>query len=252
MTDLHTHILPGMDDGAKDLEIRYAFLNINNAVTGAEVVAAIGNDNVVIVDVRNDEKYDAGHLNGSLHIAVFDANNKPVGTADDALAKTFVETAKGNVALQGKDIYILCNGGQRGARAATVLLTDAGYSVDDIFTITGGAGNEDVKAAFVKTVSEYKFVAGSDAVNADPAKTFIIDVRTEANYAKGHLANSVNWPLFDANGVTNGKDALAQNFTQKVIENAALLAGKNIYAFTYYPCRKFRPHHFSWRRASSN
>lgn len=222
-------IISTIKNGATDIEIRYAFLNTNNTKTGAEAVAAIDNTDVPILDVRNNAKYNAGHLRGSIHIPVFDESNSPVGTTADDLAVAFKEAVTDNAALQGKDIYILCNGGQRGARAATVLLADSGYDTANIYTITGGATDTDVQAAFAPTISEYKFVSGSDAVKADPATTFIIDVRSTTNYDNGHLENSVNWPLFDAKGVTNGNDALANAFIANVRANASSLSGKKIY-----------------------
>ena len=73
--------------------------------------------------------------------------------------------------FSGKKVYVLCNSGQRGARAATALLADNGVDKNTIYTITGGAGDEGdetVKGAFV-TVDGYKFVSGTDAIAA--AKT---------------------------------------------------------------------------------
>lgn len=217
-------------NGAKSLQIRYEFLNAadKHTVENAEAVAAIENDNVVILDVRTTENYNKGHLALSVHIPVFTANG-PVDRADkDQLAIDFVNAAKDNAALQGKDIYILCNSGSRGAKAATVLLQDAGYSLDNIYTIKGGAGGDAVKAKLKATVTDYKFVSGGDAVKADENK-FVIDVRTKANYDAGTIKGAVNWPLFNASGVTNGSDELAREFLATVEANASLLEGKKIY-----------------------
>ena len=221
---LHTVV-----NGAKSLQIRYAILNHNNTVTGEEAVAAIGGDEAVILDVRNNPNYNSKHLALSIHIPVFADDNSLVDRADkDELAIAFVEAAKDNAALQGKKIYILCNSGSRGAKAATVLLKDAGYSLDNIYTITDGAKGEAVTAAAKATVTEYKFVAGKDAVVASD-DTFVIDVRTPENFAKGTIPGAVNWPLFNASGVTNLTDDLAKEFLATVDANASLLEGKKIY-----------------------
>ena len=218
---LHT-----ITNGAKDLEVRYAFLNTNNTVTGAEAVTA--GENAVVLDVRNDVNYNKGHLAGSLHIPVFTEAGAPAGTANDDIAKSFVEAVTDNAELKNKDIYVLCNSGARGARAATVLLADAGYAVENIYTITGGAKDEAVSAALVATVSEYKFVSGSDALKAADKNAVVIDVRSEANFQKGSITE-YNWPLFNDAGVTNGRDDLAKAFLATVEANAELLAGKDIY-----------------------
>lgn len=202
----------------------------NQSVSGENAVAAVGNPEFAIIDVRTPDNYAKGHLRGSLSMPVFDANG--VTNGYDTLAMDFLASVERNAdTLKGKTIYLLCNRGQSGAKAATKLLMQAGYSNARIYTIEGGAADETVKAAFVKNVviDSYNFVSGTDAVNAASDKVFIIDVRTEANYQKGHLSNSVNWPLFDANGVTNLEDALADAFLQKVDDNKDKLAGKDIY-----------------------
>lgn len=217
-----------IENGAKS-DIKNLFVT-SNSVDGATAVAAVGSDSVAIIDVRTTENYNLGHLKGSLSMPLFDANG--VTTGSDTLAMNFLASVKNNAAkLEGKDIYVLCNSGARGAQAGTKLLMQAGYSNADIFTITGGAKDETVKAAFITlpTVDTYNFVTGSEAVNADPEKVFIIDVRTEANNAKGSLANSVNWPLFDANGVSNCEDDLANAFLANVEANKADLEGKDLY-----------------------
>lgn len=218
---LHT-----ITNGAKSLQVRYEFLNHNNTVSGADALASIGGNDAVILDVRNNTNYNKGHLALSIHIPVFTETGIVDRADTDELAIAFVNAAKGNAALQGKDIYILCNSGSRGAKAATVLLQDAGYALEDIFTITGGANGMSDK--LTATVTEYKFVEGKEAVKAAD-DTFVIDVRTPENFAKGTIPGAVNWPLFNASGVTNGADALAKEFLAKVEANQALLDGKKIY-----------------------
>lgn len=217
-----------IENGAKS-DISKQFVTCNS-VDGKTAVAATKDNGIVIIDVRTVENYGNGHLPGSISMPLFDANG--VTSCSDKLAMDFLAAVKANAgSFAGKDIYILCNSGARGAQSATRLLMQAGYSNADIFTITGGAKDADVKAAFVKDVviDEYNKVSGSDAVNADAEKVFVIDVRTEANHAKGSLAGSVNWPLFNANGVSNCEDALADAFLANVSANADKLAGKDIY-----------------------
>ena len=227
-----------IEDGARS-DIKNHFVN-NQFIDGETAVSKVGSSDVVILDVRAPERYAVGHLKGSLHAPLFTADGEKniVSSGSDELATNFLSFVNSNAAkFEGKDIYVLCNGGASGAKAATKLLMQAGYSTSDIFTITDGAKGEAVKAAFITIpeVAAYNFVSGAIAAGYskddkfDLEKTFIIDVRTPANFEKGHLANSVNWPLFDANGVTNCEDALADAFTANVKANASTLEGKDIF-----------------------
>lgn len=208
-------------DGAKDADVKAAFEVNYNFVNGATGVAAVGNNTVAIIDVRSAVKYAAGHLKGSISAPLFDANNT-VTTGSDALATAFTSTIKANAsALSGKNIYILCNSGKRGAQNATMLLLDAGYDMANIFTITGGAGDTTVASALT-------YVTDAQAVSVIGNSSYvIIDVRSAEKYAAGHLNGSISLPLFDADN--NLPADLATAFSDYVAANASVFSGKTIY-----------------------
>ena len=57
-------------------------------------------------------------------------------TTDDQLSKDFTKYVTDNKAtLEKKDLYLLCNSGASGARAATALLKAAGYDLAKVHTI---------------------------------------------------------------------------------------------------------------------
>ena len=210
--------------GATGLEVRYAFLGTNNSVTGAEAVAAVDSNDVVIVDVRTKENFANGHLKNSLSLPVFYLNEEGkqvvAETNQDPYAKTFAEYVKANRStFSGKKVYVLCNSGQRGARAATALLADNGVDKNTIYTITGGAGDETVKGAFV-TVDGYKFVSGTDAIAAaKDGSAYIIDVRSSKAQTKtGTLKGSISQSLFDDNNKldTAEAEALEKAFMEEI------------------------------------
>ena len=213
--------------GATGLEVRYAFLGTNNSVTGAEAVAAVDSNDVVIVDVRTKENFANGHLKNSLSLPVFYLNEEGkqvvAETNQDPYAKTFAEYVKANSStFSGKKVYVLCNSGQRGARAATALLADNGVDKNTIYTITGGAGDEGdetVKGAFV-TVDGYKFVSGTDAIAAaKDGSAYIIDVRSSKAQTKtGTLKGSISQSLFDDNNKldTAEAEALEKAFMEEI------------------------------------
>ena len=210
--------------GATGLEVRYAFLGTNNAVTGAEAVAAVDSNDVVIVDVRTKENFANGHLKNSLSLPVFYLNEEGkqvvAETNQDPYAKTFAEYVKANLpTFSGKKVYVLCNSGQRGARAATALLADNGVDKNTIYTITGGAGDKTVQSAFV-TVDGYKFVSGTDAIAAaKDGSAYIIDVRSSKAQTKtGTLKGSISQSLFDDNNKldTAEAEALEKAFIKEI------------------------------------
>ena len=211
--------------GATGLEVRYAFLGTSNAVTGAEAVAAVDSNDVVIVDVRTKENFANGHLKNSLSLPVFYLNQEGkqvvAETNQDPYAKTFAEYVQANLptTFSGKKVYVLCNSGQRGARAATALLADNGVDKNTIYTITGGADDKTVQSAFV-TVDGYKFVSGTDAIAAaKDGSAYIIDVRSSKAQTKtGTLKGSISQSLFDDNNKldTAEAEALEKAFIKEI------------------------------------
>ena len=209
--------------GATGLEVRYAFLGTNNSVTGAEAVAAVDSNDVVIVDVRTKENFANGHLKNSLSLPVFYLNEEGkqvvAETNQDPYAKTFAEYVQANLStFSGKKVYVLCNSGQIGARAATALLADNGVDPNTIYTITGGAGDKTVQSAFV--TDGYKFVSGTDAIAAaKDGSAYIIDVRSSKAQTKtGTLKGSISQSLFDDNNKldTAEAEALEKAFMEKI------------------------------------
>ena len=210
-------------NGAKGLELLYAMSGTDgNAVDGKTAVAAVGKDDVAILDVRATGNYGTGHLKGSISTPVFNADGV-AKTTDDQLSKDFTKYVTDNKAtLEKKDLYLLCNSGASGARAATALLKAAGYDLAKVHTITGGAKNEDVKAASI-------YVSDTHVINkmSDTKNYLILDVRSTESYTKGHLKGSLSLPLFDKDNKL--PDDLAKAFTEYVAAHKADFEGKTIY-----------------------
>ena len=96
-----------------------------------------------ILDVRAEDKIAAtGKILGSHTCPQF-----PIDDASlDEKMQAFAERYKDNTA----PIYIMCNSGFVGAPRATKNLLAAGIAPSRIFTIVGGASDEDIRAALVK------------------------------------------------------------------------------------------------------
>ena len=84
-----------------------------------------------ILDVREEESYKKGAIEGSEWQPIFPLED----TSLEAAMKEYA-TSKLN---DGKNIYIVCNSGKRGAEKTTKILIEAGIDKSKIFTVEGGA-----------------------------------------------------------------------------------------------------------------
>ena len=84
-----------------------------------------------ILDVREEENYKKGAVEGSEWQPIFPLED----TSLEAAMKEYA-TSKLN---DGKNIYIVCNSGKRGAEKTTKILIEAGIDKSKIFTVEGGA-----------------------------------------------------------------------------------------------------------------
>ena len=93
------------------------------------------NNNVVIVDVRPQEKFDAGHIPGAINIPVTEIVDKAESVFPDKKA----------------DILVYCGTGDK-SQVAAIRLADMGY--EHVIEMTGGL--EFWKGALVTTEEEKK------------------------------------------------------------------------------------------------
>ena len=110
-------------------------------VSGAEAVEAVGNEDIQILDVRDDDTYAQGHLEGSLQ-----CNLKEIEDADAQTALYEMDTSEMD---PEKPVYLLCYSGNNCAKTGISVLKDAGYDVSNLYIIENGAKDADVAAAFV-------------------------------------------------------------------------------------------------------
>lgn len=139
-------------------------------------------DEITVVDMRNIEDFQKGHIKGSIHIDNFNVS-RPTRTI------IFV-TSTGNEDLLMTQYRNLSN-------TNTVLnLTDGidGWMEDGFALIS-----LDVPQNF-ENISKIQFIEPRDlnAVNTTPEqqeKNFILDTRRPGNYDKGHVPSAVNIPF---------------------------------------------------------
>ena len=220
-------------DAITDFETAYKAYTFGANVSGPDAISADKNT-VAVLDVRSSANYELSHLEGSFSTPVFNEDGSIIQTSEDATAKAFTETVTNNANFQNKELYLLCNSGARGARAAAVLLRRAGYDTSRIHTITGGATGLEVRYAFLGTNNS---VTGAEAVAAvDSNDVVIVDVRTKEDFAIGHLKKSLSLPVFYLNEegkqvvAETNQDPYAKTFAEYVQANlSTTFSGKKVY-----------------------
>lgn len=93
-------------------------------------------DPVIVLDIRPDDMYNAGHIKNAYHVAVF-----PVDTTE--AEETLAESAKN---LGDEDpVVIICKTGNKGAKRAISVLEDEGIASDRLFILEGGGDGWNVE-----------------------------------------------------------------------------------------------------------
>ena len=88
-------------------------------ISPQQAAESVDNNNAVIIDVRTQEEWDAGHIPGAIHI--------PLNEVKERLDEF--------KSYDGQPIVIQCRSGRRSAVAGQILLA-AGYS--EVSNLTGG------------------------------------------------------------------------------------------------------------------
>lgn len=192
-------------------------------VAPADAVKAAQSDEVHVLDVREWANYAEGRVAGSEWCPIFPLE-------DESLAEQMTAYAEEHL-KDGKEIYIICNSGKRGAAKTTEVLTEAGIDPSLLYTVEGGAkalGEE--KALTTNRVEEsidWQYVTGKEAVEALGSEDVqFLDVRDAETYAAGHLPQSVNV------GLKEVEDPAAQSEMYKVA-TTELDAEKPVYILCY-------------------
>ena len=90
-----------------------------NKVTASEASQMVENNNAIIIDVRNQSEWDAGHIPGAIHI--------PLSEVKDRIPELIV--------YKDRPLVMQCYSGKRSAKAAGIL-QQAGF--DNVSNMTGG------------------------------------------------------------------------------------------------------------------
>ena len=178
-----TSAAAGETSAAAQADGAYQYVSADDAVK-----AAAGTD-VHVLDVREWGEYAKGRLANSYWSPIFPLE-------DTSLEESLKEFALAKL-NDGKNIYIVCNSGKRGAEKATAVLKDAGFDASKLYTVEGGAKALSSKKEFntsrIDETIDWKYIDGKEFLALSGAQ--VVDVRDADTYKQGHLAGSVNVPL---------------------------------------------------------
>ena len=192
-------------------------------VAPADAVKAAQSDEIHVLDVREWANYAEGRVAGSEWCPIFPLE-------DESLAEQMTAYAEEHL-KDGKEIYIICNSGKRGAEKTTKVLTEAGIDPSLLYTVEGGAkalGEEkSLTTNRAEEAIDWQYVTGKEAVEALGSEDVqFLDVRDTETYAAGHLPQSMNV------GLKEIEDPAAQSEMYE-LASTELDAEKPVYILCY-------------------
>lgn len=95
-----------------------------------------------VIDIRDDENYDKGHLENSIHQDLTDFDDAKLQTEMFKLASEKID--------KEKPVYFLCYSGNKCAKTAISIFRDAHFNTDNLFIIEDGAKDSAIQDSFVK------------------------------------------------------------------------------------------------------
>ena len=128
-------------------------------------------ENYLVIDVRSEEEYNAGHVKFAINI--------PVGELESRISE--IESWK------DKNVVVYCNTGKKSAEAKTILDGKG-------FTKTFDA--EGVKV-YTYSLVKYGNCRYNELIKYVEEGAFIVDMRTAEDYGKAHFANAINGNVDD-------------------------------------------------------
>ncbi len=140
--------------------------------------------NIFILDAREDEEYEIGHMPGSTHIRFA-----------DLLAGMWGDLP------EDQEIYVLCWSGIRGKEVTEFLRSkavNARYIEEgaDGWVADGGVWDGEIKFSKVYGDARYNEMLSKTEFEKEVENgAFIVDSRVQENYLKSHMEGSINLPL---------------------------------------------------------
>lgn len=171
------------DEAVEDEIVPEVQLNPEVSIDNEAFEAVLG-QNPYILDAREDEEFEIGNIQGSIHIRfadLVDGRWKELPT--------------------DREVYVLCWSGIRGKEVTEFLRSkgvNARYLKEgaDGWVSWGGDWNGEIKFSHVYKAERYnKILSLTEFANEIDSGVFIVDSREKDQYDEWHIENSLNIPI---------------------------------------------------------
>lgn len=169
------------------------------------------NKNVMLIDIRQSEYYDAGHLPGSIPTYSFPNTNKEQWDALDELNEQIEKTLD--------PIVLICMSGTNGAYNAVNHWATKGIDPRKFYILEGGGTNWPY-GDMLEVTPKYQYITPDDMKAKIDAKEdmLLLSVQTKDSYKEdGHLHGSIETKAYPAN--TEDLRKRLDKVTDKLTEN---------------------------------
>ncbi|SCI20179.1 MULTISPECIES: rhodanese-like domain-containing protein [unclassified Romboutsia] len=141
------------------------------------------NENVLVIDVRDEENYIKGHLANAINI--------PFDEFEGKISELEI--------YKDQKILLICHTGNKSGKAAKMLI-DNGFT--KVYNAEDGMDEFDYKTVDYTNVTGNEF----EKLVEENKDAFILDVRDAKDYDKGSIKNAVNIPIDEVESRLNEID----------------------------------------------
>lgn len=210
--------------------------NSMNIIEPVQVGQELGSPGVVVIDARDKDKYEKGHLNGAISITANELSENTPVKGMIAPKKTFERILSKNGIKNDDKVYIYDD--SNGIYSARIWWVFKYYGHENVKIINQGSRGLELEglemSASIPTIekSDYKvsekkeiFMASIDDVKAqvDEAQenVILLDVRTRAEFDEGAIPGAINYSHTNncyKDGTFKSKQDIYLNYTDLGID----------------------------------
>lgn len=144
-------------------------------------------ENVLVIDLRDDDEYDRGHLVNAINIPYDDDFKSELREISDYKDKTILVYGRTSN-IGEKASKELVDNGFKNVKNATKGIDEYNYNLVKVENITGKEAEKIIKDAKDDKIDFDDDYDGDDEL-------IIIDVRSEKDFKNGHIENAINIPF---------------------------------------------------------
>lgn len=162
-------IIVGCSSNDNSSQVEDGYQEIDASKT-EELVA--DQEKTLVIDLRDSEKYNSGHLENAINISFDDFESK-------------IDELRG---YENQNIILICNTGNKSGKASKMLV-DNGFK--KVYNAQDGMEEHDYKKVTYENITGEEF----EKMVSENKDAVIVDVRDAKDYNKSRVANSINIPI---------------------------------------------------------